>query len=373
MDADIILVIVVVTALAFDFTNGFHDTANAVATSISTRAMSPKAAVGMAAALNFVGAFISLEVAATVAKGIVEAEAVTTTIVFAGLIGAIAWNLATWYFGLPSSSSHALIGGVAGAAFVAAGPDAVLGDGLLHKVIIPALVAPIIAFFAAAMAILIAYRIVGRVQPGPVNRWFRDGQIITGAMFSLAHGTNDAQKTMGIITLALIASGHLSGAGGDFEVPLWVIVSSASAIALGTYSGGWRIIRTMGSRIIKMDPAQGFSAQGAGAAVVLAASHLGYPLSTTHVISGSVMGAGAARRLSAVRWGVAGNMAVAWVLTLPAAATIGALAYGISSIFGDGALGPIIVSLCVIGLIAATLGRRLARGPAITAPAPQST
>jgi len=367
VDSEIILYIVVATALAFDFTNGFHDTANAVATSISTRAMQPRTAVAMAAVLNFVGAFISLEVAATVAKGIVEADAISTTIVFAGLVGAIAWNLVTWYFGLPSSSSHALIGGVAGAAFVAEGPDAILGDGLLEKVVIPAFVAPILAFLAAGMAILIAYRIIGRLRPGPVNRGYRLGQISTAAMFSLAHGTNDAQKTMGIITLALIASGHLSNEG--FDVPTWVIVSSATAIALGTYSGGWRIIRTMGSRIIKMDPAQGFSAQGAGAAVVLTATHLGYPLSTTHTISGAVMGAGAARRLSAVRWGVAGNIALAWVLTLPGAGAIGALAFGVTRIFGTGALGPIIVSILVVGLIAAAFGNRLRRGPAITAPA----
>jgi PiT family inorganic phosphate transporter len=365
VDADIILVIVVGTALAFDFTNGFHDTANAVATSISTKAMSPRAAVTLAALLNFVGAFISLEVAATVAKGIVEAEVITTTIVFAGLIGAIAWNLATWYFGLPSSSSHALIGGVAGAAFVAAGPDAVLGDGLLEKVIIPALVAPLVAFAAAGLAILFVYRLVGRLRPGPVNRGFRFGQVVSGGILALAHGTNDAQKTMGIITLALVANGNLDSS--NFEVPFWVVFSSAAAIALGTYSGGWRIIRTMGSRIIKMDPAQGFSAQTAGATVILTASHLGYPLSTTHVISGSVMGAGAARRLSAVRWGVAGNMAIAWVLTLPAAASIGAVAYGATWIFGDGALGPVLVSIAVIALIAATLGRRLRKGPAITA------
>ena len=367
MSSDIILVIVVGTALAFDFTNGFHDTANAVATSISTKAMSPRAAVALAAILNFVGAFISLEVAATVAKGIVEADAITTTIVFAGLIGAIAWNLATWYFGLPSSSSHALIGGVAGAAFVAAGPDAVLGDGLLEKVLIPAIVAPIVAFVSAGLAILFTYRLVGRLRPGPVNRGFRFGQVASGGILALAHGTNDAQKTMGIITLALVANGNLSP--DNFEVPFWVVVSSAAAIALGTYSGGWRIIRTMGSRIIKMDPAQGFSAQGAGATVILVASHLGYPLSTTHTISGSVMGAGAARRLSAVRWGVAGNMAIAWVLTIPAAGGIGAVAYGLTRIFGTGALGPVVVSILVIVLVFLTLGRRVQRGPALTAPA----
>jgi inorganic phosphate transporter, PiT family len=319
----------------------------------------------VAAILNFVGAFISLEVAATVANGIVEADAITTTIVFAGLIGAIAWNLATWYFGLPSSSSHALIGGVAGAAFVAAGPDAVLGSGLLEKVFIPALVAPVVAFVAAGLAILFTYRLVGRLRPGPVNRGFRFGQLASGGILALAHGTNDAQKTMGIITLALVANGNLSP--DNFHVPFWVVVSSAAAIALGTYSGGWRIIRTMGSRIIKMDPAQGFSAQAAGATVILVASHLGYPLSTTHTISGSVMGAGAARRLSAVRWGVAGNMAIAWVLTIPAAASIGALAYGLTRIFGTGALGPVVVSILVIGLVLATLGRRVQRGPAITA------
>src|SRR5215217_76977 len=365
MHNDTILVIVVATALAFDFTNGFHDTANAIATMVSTRALSPRAAVTMAAILNFVGAFISLEVAATVASGIVDADAITTTIVFAGLIGAIAWNLATWYAGLPSSSSHALIGGIAGAAFVAAGPDAVQGQGLVDKVIIPALVAPVLAFCAAGLAILIAYRVVGRLRPGPVTRGFRLGQLVSGSLFSLAHGTNDAQKTMGIITLALIAHGDLPSTG--FDVPVWVVVTSATAIALGTYIGGWRIIRTVGSRIIKMDAAQGFSAQGAGAAVVLTASHLGFPLSTTHVISGGIMGAGAAKRLSAVRWGVAGNIFVAWVLTLPCSAAIGALAYGVSRIFGTGALGPVVVALSVAGLVAAALGRRVQRKPPMTA------
>jgi inorganic phosphate transporter, PiT family len=367
VSSDVVLVIVVASALAFDFTNGFHDTANAIATSVSTRAMSPRFAVALSAVLNFAGAFISLEVAATVGSGIVESTAVTTTVVFAGLIGAIAWNLATWYFGLPSSSSHALIGGLVGAAFVAKGADAVQGDGIVEKVIVPGLVAPVLAFAVAGFAILVAYRIVGRLPPGPVNRAYRLGQLVSGSMFSLAHGTNDAQKTMGIITLALIAHGDLSAT--DFDVPTWVIVSSAAAIALGTYTGGWRIIRTMGTRIIKMDPAQGFSAQGSGAAVVLAASHLGYPLSTTHVISGAVMGAGAAKRLSAVRWGVAGNIAIAWVLTLPAAALIGGLVYGFSSIFGSGALGPVVVSLSIVGAALGFLGRRVARGQVLTADA----
>jgi inorganic phosphate transporter, PiT family len=365
--SDVVLVIVVVTALAFDFTNGFHDTANAIATSVSTRAMSPRSAVLLSAVLNFAGAFISLKVAATVGSGIVDSAAITTTVVFAGLIGAIAWNLATWYFGLPSSSSHALIGGLVGAAFVANGTDAVNGDGLVEKVIVPGLVAPVLAFVVAGVAILVTYRIVGRLRPGSVNRSYRHGQLVSASMFSLAHGTNDAQKTMGIITLALIAHGNLPA--DSFDVPTWVIVSSAAAIALGTYTGGWRIIRTVGSRIIKMDPAQGFSTQSSGAAVVLAASHLGYPLSTTHVISGAVMGAGAAKRLSAVRWGVASNIAIAWVLTLPAAASIGGLVYGFSSIFGSGALGPLIVSLSILGVVLAFLARRVGRGQVLTADA----
>jgi PiT family inorganic phosphate transporter len=365
VDSEIILVIVVATALAFDFTNGFHDTANAVATSISTRAMAPRVAVGLASILNFVGAFISLEVAATVAEGIVEADVVSTTVVFAGLVGAIAWNLLTWYFGLPSSSSHALIGGVVGAAFAAEGAAAIQGAGILEKVIIPALLAPVVAGSVAALAILIAYRLVGRLRPGPVNRGFRLGQIVSGSLFSLSHGTNDAQKTMGIITLALVASGHIPA--DDFEVPFWVVVSAATAIALGTYVGGWRIIKTMGTRIIKMDPAQGFSAQGAGAAVILAASQFGYPLSTTHTISGAVMGAGAAKRLSAVRWGVAGNIVAAWLLTLPAAAAVGAFTFGATRIFGTGALGPTLVLLSLVGLLVAIFGRRLVEGRALTA------
>lgn len=356
MDSDLVLVIVVVTALAFDFTNGFHDTANVVATGISTRAIPPRTAVAGAAILNFVGAFISLEVAATVANGIVEADLITPTIVFAGLIGAIAWNLITWWYGLPSSSSHALIGGVVGAALAAEGTKAVIGEGLVGDVIIPALVAPALAFVIAAVGILSVYRIVGRLRPGPVNRGFRGGQIVSGGLLALAHGTNDAQKTMGVITLALIANGNISE--NDFHVPFWVVASAATAIALGTYAGGWRIIRTLGTRIIKMDPAQGFSAQSAGATVILASSHFGYPLSTTHTISGAVIGAGAAKRVSAVRWGVAGNIVLAWLFTLPAAGAIGGLAYGITRIFGTGALGPVIVSVLVIGLIGATFGRR---------------
>ncbi len=356
MHDDVVLVIVVATALIFDFTNGFHDTANVVATSISTRAMPPRVAIGYAAVLNFVGAVISLAVAATVAQDIVSADTITPTVVFAGLIGAISWNLVTWYYGMPSSSSHALIGGVVGAAFAAAGADAVLAEGVLGKVLIPALIAPILAFVVGAVGIFLCYRIVGAQRPGSVVRGFRLGQVLSGGLLALAHGTNDAQKTMGVITLALVANGNISA--DHFYVPTWVVISAASAIALGTYVGGWRIIRTVGTRIIKMDPAQGFTAQGAGAAVILVSSHFGFPLSTTQVISGGVMGAGAGKRLSAVRWGVAGDIVTAWLLTLPAAAAIGAATYGITQIFGTGAAGPLVVAAVGVGLTAATFVRR---------------
>ncbi len=364
MSSDVILVIVVVTALAFDFTNGFHDTANVVATSISTGAARPGVAIGFASLLNFVGAFISISVAATVANDVVDAAVITPTIVFAGLIGAIAWNLITWYFGLPSSSSHALIGGVVGSAVAAAGVSAVLTDGLVGKVLIPAVIAPLLAFLVAGISIGLVYRIVGKQKPGTVTRGFRYGQIVSGGLLALAHGTNDAQKTMGIITLALIANGTLAA---DSDPPTWVIVASATAIALGTYSGGWRIIKTTGTRIIKMDAAQGFASQGAGATVILASTHFGFPLSTTHVINGGVMGAGAGKRVSAVRWGVAGNIVFAWLLTLPAAAAIGAAAYGLSRIFGTGALGPVVVSLLVVSLIAAAFARRSRQGAPVPA------
>jgi PiT family inorganic phosphate transporter len=363
MDTDLLLGLVVATALAFDFTNGFHDTANVVATSISTRALRPRVAIGLASVLNFVGAFLSLQVAATIASGIVDAGAVTLPVIFAGLVGAIVWNLVTWYAGLPSSSSHALIGGVVGAVLVSHGPDAIIGHGLLGKVVIPALVAPLLAFTVAGIGIIIAYRVVGRQRPGPVTRGFRLGQIVSGGLLALAHGTNDAQKTMGVITLALVAHGNLPAA--DPQVPTWVIVAAATAIALGTYSGGWRIIRTMGSRIIRMDAAQGFVAQGSGAAVILAATHAGFPLSTTHVISGAVMGSGAAKRLSAVRWGVAGNIAIAWLLTLPMAGATGALVYGFTRIFGTGAVGPVVVAVLMLaGLVALGIARLRQAPPA---------
>jgi PiT family inorganic phosphate transporter len=253
---------------------------------------------------------------------------------------------------------------VVGSAFVAEGSKAVQGAGIIEKVVVPALVAPVLALAVTAIAISLAYRIVGRRHPGPVSRGFRLGQIISGSLFSLSHGTNDAQKTMGIMFLALVANGNLSPSD---DVPTWVVLSAATAIALGTYVGGWRIIRTMGSRIIKMDPAQGFAAQGVGAAVILSASHAGFPLSTTHVMSGAIMGAGAAKRLSAVRWGVAGNIAVAWVLTLPAAAAVGGLTYAIVWLFGADEAGPVIVAALLLVALTAAFARRLAAGRTLTA------
>jgi PiT family inorganic phosphate transporter len=356
MTGDVILVIVICTAVAFDFTNGFHDTANVVATSISTRAISPRGAVAIASLLNFAGAFISLKVATTVAQGFVNTAAVTPTVVFAGLVGAITWNLITWYFGLPSSSSHALIGGLVGAVAAAQGFGAVDGGGLVSHLIVPAIVAPVVAFLVAGISILIVYRMVGNLRLGPVNRGFRLGQLASGGLLALSHGTNDAQKTMGVITLALVANGNISAS--NFHVPSWVVVVSATAIAAGTFTGGWRIIRTVGSRIISMDPAQGFAAQGAGASVILAASSVGYPLSTTHVISGAIMGAGAAKSVSAVRWGVAGNIVTAWILTLPAAGLVGAAVYGISQAFGSGALGPVLISAAMVAALTLAFARR---------------
>jgi inorganic phosphate transporter, PiT family len=350
MHSDVLLVIVVAAALAFDFTNGFHDTANVVAASISTRALAPRTAVTIAALLNFAGAFISLKVAATVATGIIDASRVSETIAFAGLIGAITWNLITWLYGLPSSSSHALIGGIVGAMLAAAGGAGVKAAGVLGKVVIPGLVAPVIAFVVGAVSIVIIYWLIARRRPGVVNRGFRAGQAVSSAMLALAHGTNDAQKTMGVIGLALVAHGDFSAS--HFHVPTWVVVSAASAIALGTYVGGWRIIRTVGTRIIEMDTSQGFASQGAGAAVILASSHFGYPLSSTHVISGGIMGAGAAKKLSAVRWGVASNIVAAWMLTLPAAGLFGALVWWLADALGSGALGPLLIIVIAAGVLA---------------------
>lgn len=349
---DALLVVVIVTALGFDFTNGFHDTANAVATSISTRAMAPRVAVAFSAILNFIGAFISLKVATTIASGIVSAQATSTSVVFAALLGAIAWNLITWWQGLPSSSSHALIGGLVGAGWAAHGASAIQASGVVDKVIWPAIFSPIFAFVVAGLAILLIYRIFGRRRPGAVARGFRWGQVLSSGLLSLSHGTNDGQKTMGVITLALVAQGSISAS--HVHVPVWVIIASATAMGVGTYAGGWRIIKTTGMRIIKMDPSQGFAAQTAGAISILLVSHYGFPISTTHVINGGVMGAGAAKRLSAVRWGVAGNIAVAWMLTLPCSAAAAAAAWGLSRAFGGGVAGPLILfALAAVALVTA--------------------
>jgi len=328
------MVLVVVAALAFAFTNGFHDTFDLISTVVSTRAVVPQAAIAAAALLNFAGAFIGVAVAATIAQDVVEVGTIAPVVVFTGLLGAIAWNLATWRLGVPSSSSHALIGGLLGASVAAAGTDAVIGGGVLDKVLIPALLAPLAAFLLALAVIAIVYRIVGRRRPGAVTRGFRRAQLLSGSLLALGHGANDAQKTMGVIALALIANGSLD-AGAD--PPFWAIATAAAAIGLGTYGGGLRVMRGAGARVIEMDAAQGFSAQSAGAATTLVATFLGFPISSTHAISGGVMGAGAAKRVSAVRWGVAHNIVVAWLLTLPAAAVIGAGAYGIAWIFGAGA------------------------------------
>lgn len=334
MNSDLGMVLVVVAALAFAFSNGFHDTFELISTIVSTRAVPPHLAVVAAAALNFAGAFISVAVAATIAHDVVDAGAIAPVVVFSGLLGAIVWNLGTWRLRLPSSSSHALIGGLLGAALAAAGTDAVLGGEVLDKVLVPALLAPLAAFAVALVAIALLYRLLWRRRPGPVTRGFRGAQLVSGSLLALAHGANDAQKTTGVIALALIAKGSL---GATADPPLWAIFAAAVAIALGTWAGGLWVMRSGGVRVIEMDAAQGFSAQGAGAAVLLTATFLGFPISSTHAISGGVIGAGAVKRISAARWGVAGNIVVAWLLTLPAAAGIGAAAYGIAWFLGAGA------------------------------------
>ena len=322
MDAAL-LVIVVVVALGFDFTNGFHDTANAVATSVSTRALSPRVAVAIAAVANLAGAFVTTAVAKTVGKGIIDTSLANEKTVLAALFGAIAWNLLTWWLGLPSSSSHALIGGLIGAAIVQSGLEGVQWHGVLHSVLIPAAVAPALGFAGAFAVLLGSLWLFHWARPGPANRGFRLAQIASGTWVSFTHGSNDAQKTMGVIALALYEGGHIS----TFYIPDWVKVAAGLAIGAGTYAGGWRIMRTLGQRIFKMEPADGFAAQMAGGTTIYLATHFGYPVSTTHVVSGAVMGAGATRRLSAVRWGVAGNIVFAWLLTIPAAAIVAALLY----------------------------------------------
>ncbi len=354
LDVDATLVAVIVVALFFDFTNGFHDTANSIATTVSTRALSPRAAVISAAILNFAGAWVSLKVAATVAKGIVDQEAITLSIVLAGLVGAIAWNLTTWFFGLPSSSSHALVGGMVGSALAAGGPDIIKWGGIKEKVLLPSLVAPFLGIAIAFTLILIITWFIARRPPAKVNRGFRIAQLFSGGFVAFTHGTNDAQKTMGIIALALVASGELDP---DFDrPPTWVILVAAIAMGAGTYAGGWKIIKTLGQRLVKFDPPQGFAAQTACASILWGTAHFGFPVSTTHSISGSVLGAGAIKGFSAVRWGVAGNILVAWVLTLPAAALVGAGMVTVTRLPG----GDAIVLLIVVGIaIAAFIARRI--------------
>ncbi|WP_378146741.1 anion permease [Cnuibacter sp. UC19_7] len=350
MDPWVIVVLVIALALVFDFTNGFHDTANAMATPIATGALKPKVAVLIAACLNLVGAFLSTEVAKTISGGIIREGSggvmISPELIFAGLVGAILWNLVTWLFGLPSSSSHALFGGLIGAAVVGAGFGVVDYGVLVGKVVLPAVVAPLVAGVVAFVATRLAYAITNTPKDAGngIRGRFRYGQIFSSSLVALAHGTNDAQKTMGVITLVLIAAG-LQDAGSGPE--LWVIVACAFAIAIGTYSGGWRIIRTVGSGFTNVKPAQGFAAETSTAATILASSHLGFALSTTQVASGSVIGSGLGRKGASVRWGTAGRVALGWVLTLPASALVGALA---AFVAGLGPVG-IVIDLVVGGLV----------------------
>ena len=378
--ATLILVLVIVTALAFDFTNGFHDTGNAMATSIATGALRPKVAVALSAVLNLVGAFLSVEVALTVTNAVVNlqdsdgaprAELLAgggenlLLIVLAGLVGGIVWNLFTWLYGLPSSSSHALLGGLVGSTLAGLGVsgvnwtgDGTKLDGVVGKILLPALISPAIAIAVAAVGTWLVFRITAAVADRYRQRGFRWGQIGSASLVSLAHGTNDAQKTMGVMTLALIAAGQWT----DLEaIPLWVKVSAASAIALGTYLGGWRIIRTLGKGLIEISPAQGMAAESSSAAVILSSSHLGFALSTTHVATGSILGSGVGRPGAQVRWSVAGRMVAAWAITLPSAGLVGALMYVVGSTLG-GALGAIVVFL-VLALLAGWMYHRSRQAP----------
>ena len=348
----IILVIVVLTALAFDFTNGFHDTGNAMATSIATGALKPKTAVALSASLNLVGAFLSVEVAKTVGKGLVDLDQIDVKkdgsalmlIVFTGLVGGILWNVLTWLLGLPSSSSHALFGGLIGSALAALGFSGVQWGGVLSKIVIPAVMSPLVAALVSTVGTWLVYRIASPVSDERKTRGFRWGQVGTASLMSLAHGTNDAQKTMGVIFLALVASGSVND---NDAIPFWVKASCAIAIALGTYLGGWRIIHTLGKGIVEVDTPQGVAADGASAAIILTSSHFGMALSTTHVATGSILGTGLGRKGAEVRWGVAGRMVVAWVITLPAAAAIGATTWmigaGLNSLTNTQFVGELVV------------------------------
>jgi inorganic phosphate transporter, PiT family len=344
MDASLIVVVVVLTALAFDFTNGFHDTANAMATSIATGAFRPRTAVAIAACLNLTGAFLSVQVANTISGGLVDETLINPVVIFAGLVGAILWNLVTWYLGLPSSSSHALFGGLIGATWVAGGVDAIDFNAVLNKIIVPAVLSPVVAALIAVTATYLAFRVTARAEPGRVSRGFQVGQRVSASMLALAHGTNDAQKTMGVITLTLITAGMLAPGSPP---PFWVVLAAGLAIGLGTYMGGWRIIRTLGRRVSDIHPTQGFSAEATSTAVILSSTHLGLPLSTTQVCTGSIFGAGAGRRLASVHWGTAGRIVLAWSFTLPSAAVVGAAA---SWLAATGTAGVIVVAVSGIAL-----------------------
>jgi inorganic phosphate transporter, PiT family len=351
MATTFVLVLVVIMGFAFDFTNGFHDTANAMATSIATGALKPKVAVIISACLNFAGAFISISVAATIAKGIVNPDVLVggsaLDLVLAALIGAMTWNLITWYFTIPSSSSHALIGGIIGATIVATSSGEIDWHDLVQSVIIPALLSPFIAGAVAAIGVYFAYRLIRRLGQREARTGYRYGQVFSASLVSLAHGTNDAQKTMGVISLALIAHGDISAT--NFSVPLWVKVGCALSISLGTASGGWRIINTMGNRITNVESPQGFSAESASAAVILASSYYGYPLSTTQVVSGGVLGAGLGKARNSVHWNVIGQMVSAWVVTMPGAGALGGVAWAISNIFSPNLGAAVIVALAAAG------------------------
>jgi PiT family inorganic phosphate transporter len=318
-----LLIAIVILALVFDYTNGFHDTANAIATSVSTRALSPRTAVLMAAGLNLLGALVSTSVAKTVGEGIVNTDLVTLEVVMAALVGAVVWNFVTWHFGIPSSSSHALFGGLIGAMIASAGVDGVIWSGVVEKIILPMIGSPLLGFVGAWVLMTGLIWLVRKRQQGPVNTWFRRLQPISAGFMAFSHGANDAQKTMGIIALALFASGQIE----TFTIPTWVKITCALAMAAGTYSGGWRIIHTLGTKVIKLDPIHGFAAETAAASVIQLATHFGVPVSTTHTITAAIMGVGSTQRLSAVRWGVAGNIVTAWILTLPAAGLVGAAVY----------------------------------------------
>ena len=350
MSNDVVLALVVITALGFDFTNGFHDTGNAMATSIATGALPPRMAVALSGALNLVGAFLSLAVAATIASGLVNTKIVTLTVVAAGLAGGIIWNLLTWLFGIPSSSSHALIGGVIGSTMAAAGGSSIKWHGLISKVIIPAGLSPVIAALIAAAGTWLLYRISRSLTDGARRHGFRVGQIGSACMVSLAHGTNDAQKTMGVITLALIANGSQK-AGSN--APFWVILSCALAISIGTYVGGWRVIRTLGKGLVEIESPQGMAAESSSAAVILLSSSFGYSLSTTHVATGSIIGTGLGKKGAEVRWNVAGRMATAWIFTLPAAAVVGAGAYALAH--GIGGTAGVVIDLIILLVVVAAI------------------